>query len=236
VEEQQGKPQIQITLIQCRPLGTIKESVYLLPQHIPQKDQIFSGQSIVSGGSVQNVHYVLYVPPEAYFSIPNSAERNKLERAIGKLNAALAGENFICVGPGRWGTSNPDLGVHVDYGDIYNAKALVELTGGPFGIPDEPSLGTHFFQDLLEGQIYPIAVNLSKDNFQGAFFETTPNHLADWITPEEGLETRLRLVQVSDVSPNSHLDLVIDDATGKALAFLVHESAIISEGRQVIVP
>ncbi|HPK26742.1 MAG TPA: PEP/pyruvate-binding domain-containing protein [Anaerolineaceae bacterium] len=236
VEEHQGKPQVQITLIQCRPLGTIKESVYLLPQNVPLKDQIFSGKSVVSGGSVQNVHYILYVPPEAYFSIPNSAERNKLERAIGKLNAALADETFICVGPGRWGTSNPDLGVHVDYGDIYNAKALVELTGGSVGIPDEPSLGTHFFQDLLEGQIYPIAVNLSKDKFQREFFEASPNHLSDWITPEAGLETRLRLIQVSDASPNSHLDLVIDDATGQALAFLVHEREISSEGRQVIVP
>jgi len=134
------------------------------------------------------------------------------------------------------GHLQPRLGVHVDYGDIYNAKALVELTGGPIGIPDEPSLGTHFFQDLIEGQIYPIAVNLSKDSFQREFFEATPNHIAEWITPEDGLEKRLKLIQVSDYSPNSHLDLVMDDATGQALAFLVHEQEIVPEGRQVIVP
>ncbi len=59
------------------------------------------------------------------------------------------------MGPGRWGTSNPDLGVHVDYADIFNSKALVELSGEGIGPAPEPSLGTHFFQDLLEGQIFP---------------------------------------------------------------------------------
>ena len=38
------------------------------------------------------------------------------------------GETFICVGPGRWGTSTPNLGVYVAYGDIYRTRALVELT------------------------------------------------------------------------------------------------------------
>jgi hypothetical protein len=97
-------------------------------------------------------------------------------------------------------------------------------------------LGTHFFQDLIEGQIYPIAVNLDKDSFQQEFFSATPNHLADWIAPEEGLEERLRLIRVGDASPNSHMDLVVDDATGQSLAFLVHEQEIIPEGRQLIVP
>jgi len=61
VQEHNGNPRVQITLIQCRPLGTIKESVYLLPQNVPQKDQVFSGHSVVAGGSVQNIRYVLYV-------------------------------------------------------------------------------------------------------------------------------------------------------------------------------
>jgi len=43
VQELNGKPQVQITLIQCRPLETIKESVYLLPQNVPQKDKDLFG-------------------------------------------------------------------------------------------------------------------------------------------------------------------------------------------------
>ncbi len=57
----------------------------------------------------------------------------------------------------------PTLGIYVNYSDIYNAKALVEITGKGRGAVPEPSLGTHFFQDLLEAQIYPLAVNLDDE-------------------------------------------------------------------------
>jgi len=145
VTEKNGKASVQITLIQCRPLGTIKESSHELPQRVAESDKIFTGISVVAGGMIEDIRYVLYVQPSAYFAISTQEERNQLERAISKINAALHTENYICVGPGRWGTSNPDLGVHVDYSDIYNTRAIVELTGGKAGIPDEPSLGTHFF-------------------------------------------------------------------------------------------
>ncbi len=53
----------------------------------------------------------------------------RLARTIGRLNAALEKKNFICIGPGRWGSSNADLGVPINYGDIYHTRALVELAG-----------------------------------------------------------------------------------------------------------
>ena len=143
---------------------------------------LFSLQaSWVTGGWLEEIYYVLFVPPESYFSLATQSARNKLERAIGRLNTALANEAFICVGPGRWGTSNPDLGVHVDYADIFNSKALVELSGQGIGPAPEPSLGTHFFQDLLEGQIFPLATYIGEDDFNRDFFYKTPNRLAEWI-------------------------------------------------------
>jgi len=54
--------------------------------------------------------------------------------------------------------------VHVDYGDIYNAKALVELTGGPVGIPDEPSLGTHFSKTCWKGRFTQLPLILVRIN------------------------------------------------------------------------
>ncbi len=236
VAEKNGSPKVQITLIQCRPLGTIKEASYELPQRVAETDKIFSGISVVAGGMVEGIRYVLYVRPSAYFAMSTQDERSQLERAIGKVNAALHNENYICVGPGRWGTSNPDLGVHVDYADIFNTRAIVELTGGEAGIPDEPSLGTHFFQDLLEGQIYPLAVNLNRDIFNTRFFENSPNRLLEWLPGAEALKHCLRVISVADYSPQSHFDLVIDDMNGDALAFLSREKEKSGEGRQLIVP
>jgi len=211
----------EITLIQCRPLSTIKEGVNILPTHIKPEDKLFTATSLVSGGSIHKINYILYVPAEAYFSIRSEAERHQLERAIGRANTALQKEGFICVGPGRWGTSNPDLGVHVDYADIFNSKALVEVAGLVAGVATEPSLGTHFFQDLIEGQIYPLAIQNGKDLFNIDLFEGAPNHIAEWIDAQGALLSQLRLIRVKDFRPNWTMSLVMDDNSSQALAYLV---------------
>jgi len=219
--EVKGKPEIKISLIQCRPLSYMKEENYVdLPVNLPENQIIFSSSIMVAGGWLEEINYVLFVPPESYFSLPTQSARNKLERAIGKLNQALGEENFICVGPGRWGTSNPDLGVHVEYADIFNSKALVELSGEGIGPAPEPSLGTHFFQDLLEVEIFPLATYIGKDRFNLDFFYETPNRLAEWIEVEDSLLERLRLIVVSDYRPEHHLELVMNGQEGRALAFL----------------
>lgn len=221
VVENKGKPEIQFSIIQCRPLSYMKEENRVdLPRNLDEGHVVFSSSIMVAGGWLEEIDYVLFVPPESYFSLPSQSTRNKLERAIGKLNNALKGENYICVGPGRWGTSNPDLGVHVDYADIFNTKALVELSGEGIGPAPEPSLGTHFFQDLLEGQIFPLATYIGEDSFNRPFFYDTPNRLSEWIDVERGMYDRLRLIRVSDYLPNHHLELVMNGQEGRALAFL----------------
>ncbi|MBG0787296.1 MAG: PEP/pyruvate-binding domain-containing protein, partial [Anaerolineaceae bacterium] len=221
VVEDNGKPDVKISIIQCRPLSYMKEGDRVsIPQNITPENEIFSSSIMVTGGWLEEINYVLFVPPESYFSLSSQSARNKLERAIGRLNAAMSNESFICVGPGRWGTSNPDLGVHVDYADIFNSKALVELSGEGIGPAPEPSLGTHFFQDLLEGQIFPLATYIGKDSFNRDFFYDTPNRLAEWIEVEPALFDRLRLIKVSDYKANHHLELVMNGQEERALAFL----------------
>ena len=221
VKDSGAKPRVNITLIQCRPQSFLRgESRITIPDDIPQTHKVFSSNVMVSGGHIDEINYILYVPADTYFSIPTQADRFKLERAIGRLNAAMVDENFICVGPGRWGTSNPDLGVHVDYADIFNCKALVEVSGENIGPAPEPSLGTHFFQDLLEGQISPLSTHIGEDIFLVELFENTPNHLSDWLPKDKDLETRLRLIRVDDYMPDHHLELIMETESGHALAFL----------------
>jgi hypothetical protein len=218
---QNEKPEIKISLIQCRPLTTMREEHQKdIPSNLNPEDVVFSSSIMVAGGWLEEISFVLFVPPEGYFSLPTQSARTKLERAIGRLNNALAGQSFICVGPGRWGTSNPDLGVHVDYADIFNCKALVELSGEGIGPAPEPSLGTHFFQDLLEGEIYPLATHVGEDNFNRAFFYDTPNRLAEWIEVEPPMFKYLRLISVNDYKENHVLEIVMRGEQGRALAFL----------------
>jgi hypothetical protein len=216
------QPKVQITLLQCRPQSAIEEEDAALPENLLAENIIFSSRRMVPRGAVVGMRHVLFVSPEGYFSLESQPQRHKLERAIGDLNKALKGETFICVGPGRWGTSTPDLGVHVAYGDIYNTRALVELSGKGIGTSPEPSFGTHFFQDLMEAKIYPLAVFLDDEDaaFNRDFFYATPNRLLDWIQVDDFLLNVLRLVRVEDFRAGHHLTLVMDDDEGRAVGFL----------------
>ena len=134
----------------------------------------------------------------------------------------MQGKGFIIVGPGRWGTVNPDLGVRVSYADIYNTKALVELSGEGLDPAPEPSYGTHFFQDLIESRIFPLAVHLDDEDaiFNRAFFYETPNRLSEWLPDFQDLENSLRIMSVEDGLRNGQMELIMDSEAGKAMAFL----------------
>lgn len=229
VETDSQKPTINITLLQCRPQSHIVSGEEVqLPNNLKDEDIVFSTQRMVPQGIVQNIRYILFVTSEGYFSLTSQAERTQLERAIGQLNAALKDEIYIAVGPGRWGTSTPDLGVHVSYSDIFHARALVELAGEAVGASPEPSFGTHFFQDLMEAKIYPLAVFLDDDDtiFNRDFFYITPNRAADFITIENPrVLDALHLIAINDHRPNHHLDLIMDGQKSRAVAFLVSEES-----------
>lgn len=218
------RPEVRITLLQCRPQSHLRDTHEVeLPEKLDPADIIFSTRRMIPRGMVKNIDWVLFVSPEGYFSLTSTTDRNRLERTIGVLNADLKEDVFICVGPGRWGTSTRDLGVGIAYGDIYCTRALVELTGKGVGPELEPSFGTHFFQDLVESNIYPLNINLDDQevDFNLDFFYKTPNRLPDFVQADEDLLKALRLIKVDDFCPGRSLSLVMNDEIGKAIAFLV---------------
>ncbi len=220
------KPQVGITILQCRPQSyLISGEQATLPLNLSPQDVIFSTRFVVPEGLIPRVDYVVYIPPQAYFALPTQESRYGLVRAVSRLNRVMEGETFICIGPGRWGSSNSDLGVSVDYGDIYNTRALVEMAGQGIGPAPEPSLGTHFFQDLLEAQIYPLAIYLddAQSVFNREFFENTPNRVEEWVTVDEKTRDSLRLIKVADFRTGAYLRIVMSDEKSRAVAYLEHD-------------
>ncbi len=217
------KPDVSITILQCRPQSQLEMAAHVqVPVNLEENDVIFSTQFMVPEGLIPDIQYVIYVPPEKYYTMATQQLRVDLCRAIGKLNTLLVKEVFICVGPGRWGTTNSDLGLSVNYGDIYNSRALVEVTGEGFGNAPEPSFGTHFFQDLLESQIYPLAIYLDHPEmqFNRKFFDELPNHLLAFLPDMAMLKDYLRVITVADYRPEHRLVLAMDDIKGKAVAYI----------------
>jgi CheY-like chemotaxis protein len=79
-------------------------------------------------------------------------------RAVGELNARLlaAQRPYLLIGPGRWGSADPTLGIGVVWGDISGARVIVETPVG--GRRIEPSQGTHFFRNITAARVGYLTV------------------------------------------------------------------------------
>ncbi len=139
LDPDQPKPQVQLSLLQCRPQSVIQAGgIVSMPRNLDPEAVVFTTSFMVPQGAVNNIRRVLFVTPEGYFQLPTQALRSELRRVIAHLNRALDNKSFLCVGPGRWGTVNPDLGVFVSYTDINHSAALVELSGKGVGVAPDP--------------------------------------------------------------------------------------------------
>ncbi|MDH7486414.1 MAG: PEP/pyruvate-binding domain-containing protein [Anaerolineae bacterium] len=217
------RPRFVIHLLQCRPLSSQQgEESYDIPQYIPAEDVIFTSSKLVPQGIVSRIAYVVYVDPARYAQVPDYATKHEIARLIGRLNKRLEGQRFILVGPGRWGSSNIDLGVKVRYADIYNTAMLIEVAfAGPEGTP-EVSYGTHFFQDLVEANIYPLPLYPDEKDtvFKRAFFDDTPNVLADLLPEEAGLAPYVKVIDVAAATGGRLLEVVMNADEEKAIGYL----------------
>ncbi|GAB2671883.1 PEP/pyruvate-binding domain-containing protein [Paenibacillus thermoaerophilus] len=149
----------KVNLLQCRPLQTrgLGKPVEI-PQLTDRRDCFFSAKGNFMGGNVRlPIDYVVYVRPQAYLE---RSEQGKyaVARQIGILNAKLKGRGAMLVGPGRWGTTTPSLGVPVHFSEICHMAVICETASSESGMMPELSYGSHFFQDLVETGIFYAAI------------------------------------------------------------------------------
>ena len=159
----------KFNLLQCRPLQTkraVKGAVNIISggnqdTNIPKpaKENIFFSASgnFMGGNARLSIDYVIFVKPEEYLAL---AERDKYQsaRTIGMLNQKLKGSSVMLIGPGRWGTTTPSLGVPVHFSELCNMAVMCEVSYKQGGLMPELSFGSHFFQDIVEADIFYAAI------------------------------------------------------------------------------
>ena len=218
-------PDFKLHLLQCRPLSQRKnEDLVQIPTDVPEKRILFTSRGLIPNGRAEQVRYIIFVNPELYREIPEVNTKLELGRAIGRLNKLLEEESFILIGPGRWGSTNLELGVRVSYADIYNTKVLIELGVAQDGKPPELSYGTHFFQDLVESGIYslPIPLHLEGASFNWRFFRLAPNSLDKLLPEDKALAPYLKVIDIPQVTNGYRLNVLMDGTTNdEAIGFLV---------------
>jgi hypothetical protein len=216
-------PSFKISLLQCRPLSNQEwDDTIEMPANVPPENRIFTANHLVPQGVVEKIKYIIYVDPLVYGQIADTSVRLEIARVIGRLNKILGKEVFILMGPGRWGSSNIDLGVKVSYADIYNTRILIEIAVARNGVTPEVSYGTHFFQDLVESKIYPLP--LFPDNegivFNKQFIDKAVNQLPTLSPRDRALANYVKVINVSQVYPGKLLRVVMSAEESQALAYL----------------
>jgi len=216
-----GQLQPRINLVQCRPLqvrGADSVALDALPVCAETGDALLAARCAVIGQSrVVEVDHVIYVVPAVYGALPLQ-QRYAVARALGKVNQALqdhvAGGTTVLLGPGRWGTSSPELGVPVLFHEISGVSVLGEIVAMHANLIPDVSLGTHFLNELVEMDMLYLALmpGQADTRLDEARLLASASVLEDLVPGAASLAEVIRVIPASALLPGGGRLLLTADA------------------------
>lgn len=146
IEQRDGGTRFNLKLLQIRPVGEYSsDNSISIDKAAEDMDHIIlSSSNALGSGRIEGIQYIIQVPSSTF----DSAKTDEMANDIEEFNRYVKDEggSYLLIGPGRWGSSDPWLGIPVLWNDISEARLIVE-TAIP-GYQIEPSQGTHFFQNI----------------------------------------------------------------------------------------
>ena len=154
LETPPGTPKI-FNFLQIRPIVHSDETYNINLDNIRAEDTIIFSESALGHGIFKGIHDLVYVKPETF----NAARNNSIADIIETINAGFVKDSrgYVLVGPGRWGSKDPWLGIPVKWTQISAARVIVESGLENYRI--DPSQGTHFFQNLTSFRVGYFTIN-----------------------------------------------------------------------------
>lgn len=144
IDEEQGSRRFRVGLLQVRPIMISQEDVGVSEEELTAEGAIISTDRALGNGTIEDVRDVVFVRPEK-FSISFTREIAE-EVAIANERLKEEKRGYVLIGFGRWGTSEPTLGIPVAWSHISGARAIVETTLPSLTV--ELSQASHFFHNL----------------------------------------------------------------------------------------
>ncbi len=146
---------IIFNLLQIRPVADNQDYISINWDKIDKNDCIIYAEKALGVGNIEGITDIIYIREENF----DNSRTKDIAAEINYLNKNLKeeGNNYILIGPGRWGSSDSWLGIPVKWSDISEAKVIVECGQKNFHV--EPSQGTHFFQNLTSLGIGYLTIN-----------------------------------------------------------------------------
>jgi hypothetical protein len=220
----------KINLVQCRPLqvkggGAITEA----PPSLRPEDIILEAHGAVIGQSRRaTIDRLIYVDPGVYGQLP-VADRYAVAKLIGQVaHVEGAGRplTIMLLGPGRWGTTTPSLGVPVRFADINTVSVMCEIVAMRDDLVPDVSLGTHFLNELIELDILYLALfPMRADNrLNKAFFDAQPNRLAELLPAAASWAHVIRVIDTDSLG-NRHVRVHANTLKQKVVCYLEAEGS-----------
>ena len=152
-----GAPRV-FNFLQIRPIINGLDEAKVDWDTISADDAIIYSECALGVGEIKGLQHLIYMKFDKFSSL----KTNEIAEELYKLNAMMKeqGHEYVLVGTGRWGSSDPNLGVPVKWGHISQAKVIVEMALKNFNI--ESSQGTHFFQNVTSLGVGYFSLNPSE--------------------------------------------------------------------------
>ncbi len=141
--------------LQIRPLTLARDSQDLALDDVQPERLICQSSKVLGNGRIENLHDVIVVDSQRF----ERSRSQEVAKAVAQFNRMLNGQNrpYLLIGVGRWGSTEPWLGIPVEWDEISGARVIVEAGFRDFRVT--PSQGSHFFQNLTAFQIGYFTVN-----------------------------------------------------------------------------
>ncbi|RJP22437.1 MAG: pyruvate, phosphate dikinase [Deltaproteobacteria bacterium] len=216
----------RINLVQCRPLQVREGGNIVEPPKRIARDALLleTRGPIIGPSSLSLIDRVIYVDPEKYSALP-VRDRPTVARLIGRIVHAPRVDgppNVLLLGPGRWGTSTPSLGVPVSFAEINTASVICEIVGMGMDVVPDVSLGTHFFNDLVEADMLYMAVHpgRGKDALNAKYLLGARNRLSELLPEDTEWAGVIRVVDLPDPADGRLLYLNANSFRQRAVCYL----------------
>jgi hypothetical protein len=212
---------LQVNLLQCRPFQTKGQDVRVaIPDAVSDDRILLRQEGNFMGGSVsQAISRIIYIDPQGYTKLSLS-EKYDVARLVGRLNKLIEHRKAVptlLLGPGRWGTTTPAMGVPVNFSEINNIAAIAEIAYRDGSLIPDLSFGTHFFQDLVEMDIFYMAIYPDREKvfFNASWLASLPNRLADVSDRDSQYAGVVRVCEVQE----KDVRLLSDVVTQRVICF-----------------
>jgi len=186
--------------LQVRPMVLSDENVELSEEELFDKDVLIASNRTMGNGIVNNIKDIVFVKPEVF----NKQDTKIIASQISNINKDLADSSrpYLLIGFGRWGSSDPWLGIPIEWAQISGAKVIVEATLS--GMNVELSQGSHFFHNLTS-----FKVNYFTTSFDGQYKIDW-----EWLNQQEIITETDLIKHVKTISP---LKIIISGQSGRGV-------------------